>query len=293
MVAIELDFPPPDVEEKIVCHEAGIDHERAAQLVQLAQAIRRLETAGLREVASTRVLIAAGRLADEGIPLPAAARAAIAGPLTDDPAIGAGLQEMIDYLPGGDNDSAADAARPKTEPTEPAPARNLAGVVGLLAVVAGLIAVAVNARAAQSPIGSGTPRSADPRGPVEPLFGFDHWITLHQVGTVVMMVTLVAAFVIGWRRHPRHPVLLMVIVMTVLIWQDPIMNWAPYAVYNPKLWHWPETWPLVSLSPTVEPFIVIGYATFYMAPFFPAVWLLRRLAGSSSGGVLPVAASAC
>ena len=55
------------------------------------------------------------------------------------------------------------------------------------------------------------------------------------------------------------------------------MNWAPYAVYNPQLWHWPETWPLVSLSPTVEPFIVIGYATFYMAPFFPAVWILRRL----------------
>ena len=47
------------------------------------------------------------------------------------------------------------------------------------------------------------------------------------------------------------------------------MNWAPYAVYNPQLWHWPETWPLVSLSPTVEPFIVVGYATFYVAPFFP------------------------
>ena len=28
MVAIELDFPPPDVEEKIVSHEAGVDHER-------------------------------------------------------------------------------------------------------------------------------------------------------------------------------------------------------------------------------------------------------------------------
>ena len=41
--------------------------------------------------------------------------------------------------------------------------------------------------------------------------------------------------------------------------------------------HWPETWALVSLSPTVEPFIVIGYATFYMAPFFPAMLILRRL----------------
>jgi nitric oxide reductase NorQ protein len=99
MVAIELDFPPADVEEKIVAHEAGVDHETAAQLVRLAQAVRRLETAMLREVASTRVLIAAGRLVVEGLPLPAAARAAVAGPLTDDPVVTAGLFQMIDaYL---------------------------------------------------------------------------------------------------------------------------------------------------------------------------------------------------
>jgi hypothetical protein len=55
------------------------------------------------------------------------------------------------------------------------------------------------------------------------------------------------------------------------------MNWAPIAVYNPQLWHWPEDWPLVRLSPTVEPFVVIGYATFYFGPFFPAIAILRRL----------------
>jgi len=103
MVAIELDFPPADVEEKIVSHEADIDHGHAAQLVQLANAIRRLDAVGLREVASTRVLIAAARLANDGVPLAAAARAAIAGPLTDDPVVGAGLREMIaTYLPEGD-----------------------------------------------------------------------------------------------------------------------------------------------------------------------------------------------
>jgi nitric oxide reductase NorQ protein len=103
MVAIELDFPPPDVEEKIVSHEAEVDHDRAAQLVVLAQAIRRLDTPGLREVASTRVLIAAARLSVEGVPLAAAARAAIAGPLTDDPVVRAGLHELIaNYLDTGD-----------------------------------------------------------------------------------------------------------------------------------------------------------------------------------------------
>jgi nitric oxide reductase NorQ protein len=102
MVAIELDFPPPDVEEKVVSHEAGIDNAQSAQLVRLGQAIRQLETAGLREVASTRVLIAAGRLVVEGLGVRDAARAAVAGPLTDDPLITAGLFEMIDAYVGND-----------------------------------------------------------------------------------------------------------------------------------------------------------------------------------------------
>jgi nitric oxide reductase NorQ protein len=104
MVAIEFGFPPAEVEEKIVAHEAGIDSDRAAGLVRFGQAIRRVETAGLREVASTRVLIAAGRLVAEGLSLRDAARAAIAGPLTDDPIVTRGLEQMIDVyladLPG-------------------------------------------------------------------------------------------------------------------------------------------------------------------------------------------------
>jgi nitric oxide reductase NorQ protein len=55
---------------------------------------------GLREVASTRVLIAAGRLMAEGLDARTAARAAVAGPLTDDPVVTAGLVEMIEaYIP--------------------------------------------------------------------------------------------------------------------------------------------------------------------------------------------------
>jgi hypothetical protein len=163
------------------------------------------------------------------------------------------------------------------QPSGRAPWRTVTVTVLAIAGLAALVAVAVNARRGAvadriaNPAVEGAPR------PVEPLWGRSDWLTLHQVGTVVMMVALVTLVVVMWRRHPRHPILLMVLVTTLLVWQDPIMNWAPYAVYNPQLWHWPETWPLVSLSPTVEPFLVIGYATFYMAPFFPAVWILRRL----------------
>jgi nitric oxide reductase NorQ protein len=99
MVAIEFGFPAGEVEEGIVAHEAGIDVATAAELVRFGQAIRRLESGGLREVASTRVLIAAGRLVAEGLPMCAAAEAAIAGPLTDDVAVNRSLKEMINvYL---------------------------------------------------------------------------------------------------------------------------------------------------------------------------------------------------
>lgn len=100
MAAIEFTFPAPELEVKIVAHEAGIATGKAAELVRLGQAIRRLESAGLREVASTRVLIAAGRLIADGLRMREAARAAIVGPLTDDVTVTRGLLEMVDvYLP--------------------------------------------------------------------------------------------------------------------------------------------------------------------------------------------------
>jgi hypothetical protein len=129
---------------------------------------------------------------------------------------------------------------------------------------------AVAARIA-NPAVQGAPR------PVQFLFGKSDWIVMHEVGLVLMLITLVALIVLYWQRYPRHPVLLMVFAATALIWLDPVMNWAPYAVYNPQLTHWPETWPLLSLSPTVEPFVVVGYATFYVATFFPALFVLRRI----------------
>jgi nitric oxide reductase NorQ protein len=103
MVAIEFGFPAAEVEEGIVAHEAGVETGTAAELVRFGRAIRRLETGGLREVASTRVLIAAGRLVAEGLPMSMAAEAAIAGPLTDDVAVSRSLKEMINvYLTSHD-----------------------------------------------------------------------------------------------------------------------------------------------------------------------------------------------
>jgi hypothetical protein len=130
---------------------------------------------------------------------------------------------------------------------------NPAGLVLVVLAAAAIAAIAYHART-----GAVSPRIANPDvtgvpRPVEFLFGWPHWLVLHQLGTVVMMLALVAACVWAWRRHPAHPYLLMVAASTAIVWQDPIMNWAPYAVYNPQLWHFPEDWPLVRLSPTSSP----------------------------------------
>jgi len=135
--------------------------------------------------------------------------------------------------------------------------------------------------------GAVSPRIANPEvsgvpRPVEFLHGVDFPTFEMQLGCLVMMVIIVAVCVWVWRRYPGHPYVLMTIAATGIVWQDPIMNWAPYAVYNPQLWHFPEDWPLIRLSPTVEP-LVIGYASFYfIVPFFASMWVLRRLQAKRS-----------
>jgi hypothetical protein len=113
--------------------------------------------------------------------------------------------------------------------------------------------------------------------PVVPIFGDDNWMTKIQWGTLGMVTLAIVLIVVFWRRYPKHPVLLCALGCSAIVWMDPVMNWAPYAVYNPQLWHLPEDWPIVSLSPTIEPLVVLGYLTFYLAPYFPAIWVLRRI----------------
>jgi nitric oxide reductase NorQ protein len=96
MVSIQLDFPPAEMELKVITHETGLDGQDAEALIRLAQAIRRVDDAGLREVASTRTLIAAAALIGEGLSFHDAAFAAIAGTLTDDLELRDGLETMIE-----------------------------------------------------------------------------------------------------------------------------------------------------------------------------------------------------
>lgn len=158
-----------------------------------------------------------------------------------------------------------------------APKRSLWPFFWLIFAVVIVSLVAHNARTGpqsdriRNPNVEGNPR------PVKPIFGFDHWVTVLEIFTIIACTIIIIVLLIAWRRNPRSPLLMMALITTFIVWQDPIMNWSPFAVYNPDLWHWPEDWPLVSISPTVEPFLVFGYVLFYFGPYFPAVWILRKI----------------
>jgi nitric oxide reductase NorQ protein len=94
MVAIELNYPPPEVERTIILREGGTERH-LEELLRLGQALRRAKEAGLPEVASTRALVSASQLIAEGLSFYDAAQAAIALPLTDDRELSAQLSTLI------------------------------------------------------------------------------------------------------------------------------------------------------------------------------------------------------
>jgi nitric oxide reductase NorQ protein len=97
-VALDLGFPPPDLETRVVAHEGGLDPAAAARLVSLAGRLRSLRDRGLPEVPSTRLLVAAARLIASGVAAREACRAAVAAPLTDDPELLAAVHDVIDAV---------------------------------------------------------------------------------------------------------------------------------------------------------------------------------------------------
>jgi len=97
-VALDLGFPPPDLETRIVAHEGGVEAGLAGDLVSLAGRLRQLRDRGLPEVPSTRLLVAAARLMASGVAAREACRTAVAAPLTDDPELLAAVHDVIDAV---------------------------------------------------------------------------------------------------------------------------------------------------------------------------------------------------
>jgi len=94
-MAIEFTYPTPELEERIICHEAGADADTARSLTFLGEQLRHLGEAGVIEGPSTRLLIHVGSLITDGISPRRACDVALAQALTDDVDIRAAVTQVV------------------------------------------------------------------------------------------------------------------------------------------------------------------------------------------------------
>ncbi len=94
-LGVEFDYPPKEVEIRILRHETGLSETDAQNLVKLGEKVRNLRSHGLEEGVSTRLLVYTGALIRKGIDPRTACEAAVIQPLTDDPDMKRSIAEIV------------------------------------------------------------------------------------------------------------------------------------------------------------------------------------------------------
>jgi nitric oxide reductase NorQ protein len=97
-MAIEFNYPPRELEAKIVEREAGVTPAMALDLAKLGEKVRHLKEHGLQEGASTRLLIYAGRLISEGISPRRACQVGVVWALTDERDVQRSIEEVVSSI---------------------------------------------------------------------------------------------------------------------------------------------------------------------------------------------------
>jgi nitric oxide reductase NorQ protein len=97
-MAIEFNYPPREMEAKIIEHESGVTPAVAMDLAKLGEKVRHLKEHGLAEGASTRLLIYAGQLMTEGVPARRACQVAVVWALTDERDVQRSIEEVVSSI---------------------------------------------------------------------------------------------------------------------------------------------------------------------------------------------------
>ena len=97
-IALEFYYPPRELEAEIIHKESGCTREQALSLAKLGEKVRNLTEHGLKEGASTRLLIYAGKLMVQGIPARRACQVAVVWALTDDQEIQRSVEEVVSSI---------------------------------------------------------------------------------------------------------------------------------------------------------------------------------------------------
>ncbi|OOY29493.1 AAA family ATPase [Thioclava sp. L04-15] len=94
-VAMEFDFPAPQLECEVVARESGLAEDRVKSLVRLAGKLRSLKGQDLEEGVSTRLVVYAASLIALGMSVERAIDTAMIEPLSDDEDVKRGLRDLV------------------------------------------------------------------------------------------------------------------------------------------------------------------------------------------------------
>ncbi len=94
-VSLSFGYPSAEIEAEIVAHESGCTAHVAAILVEIGRATRALRNHGLKEGASTRLIIYAAQLVQSGVSVEDACCVTMANSLTDDPDLISAIEDLV------------------------------------------------------------------------------------------------------------------------------------------------------------------------------------------------------
>ena len=147
----------------------------------------------------------------------------------------------------------------------------------------------------------GDPRTTNPdpgTPPYPPFLGVTNWPLVTSVTSVVLTVAFFGY--LAWqsiRQRSPHWLLIVGIAAFFAGALDPLANWATFAVFDPRVAHFPLSWPYFNASPLLEPTLSFlgGYASYYVLTGLGLLSIHRRFiephiratAGSTGIGLSP------
>ena len=97
-MAIDFGYPSREQETQIIRHESGVGEDIARELAKLGEKVRNLKGHALAEGVSTRLLVYAGRLIEEGIPVKRSCEIAVSASLTDEEEVQRAISDVISAI---------------------------------------------------------------------------------------------------------------------------------------------------------------------------------------------------
>lgn len=116
----------------------------------------------------------------------------------------------------------------------------------------------------------GDARITNPRpgpAPYPPFLGFDNWPLVVALSSVPLAIGLIGSLVwLSVRQRRVHWAVVIAFAGLITGALDPLANWATFAIFDPRMLHFPLSWPYVGIAPELEPALSFlgGYAAYYL-----------------------------